>query len=85
MMNIGPSNAERSPVPFIALVPFLLITFGLAWGILAMFILWPAPLVMLFGEVSGQHPLFILAVWSPAIAAFSVIIYLRALAAGAAT
>jgi hypothetical protein len=29
----------------------------------------------IFGELSGQHPLFILAVWAPAIAAFIVVTY----------
>jgi uncharacterized protein len=62
-------------IPFIAIVPFLLSTFGLAWGILGVFILLPKPMVALFGEITGQHPLFFLAVWAPAIAAFIVITY----------
>jgi uncharacterized protein len=37
-MKIGTSVANQHQVPFISLAPFLLITFGLAWGILAMFI-----------------------------------------------
>ena len=35
----GTSGSNRYPVPFLALGPFLLITFGLAWGIFALFIL----------------------------------------------
>jgi uncharacterized protein len=62
-------------IPFIAIVPFLLITFGLAWGILGLFILLPKPMVAIFGELTGQHPLFFLAVYAPAIAAFIVITY----------
>jgi membrane protease YdiL (CAAX protease family) len=62
-------------IPFIAIVPFLLITFGLAWGILGLFIMLPKPMVAMFGEITGQHPLFFLAVWTPAIAAFIVITY----------
>jgi uncharacterized protein len=62
-------------IPFTAIVPFLLITFGLAWGILGLFILLPNPMVAMFGEITGQHPLFFLAVWTPAIAAFIVITY----------
>ncbi|MDA0268715.1 MAG: type II CAAX endopeptidase family protein [Cyanobacteria bacterium] len=65
---------NRYQVPFLALGPFLLITFGLAWGIFALFILIPEPIVAIFGELSGRHPLFILAVYAPAIAAFIVVI-----------
>jgi uncharacterized protein len=76
-MNIDPSGVNRSHVPFISLAPFLLMTFGLAWGILGLFILLPKPMVAIFGELTGQHPLFFLAVYAPAIAAFIVIIYYR--------
>ncbi len=62
-------------IPFISLAPFLLITFGLAWGIFALFILLPKPTVGMFGELTGQHPLFFLAVYAPAIAAFIIITY----------
>jgi membrane protease YdiL (CAAX protease family) len=73
-MTIGTSGSNRYPVPFLALGPFLLITFGLAWGIFALFILIPEPIVALFGELSGRHPLFILAVYAPAIAGFILVI-----------
>jgi uncharacterized protein len=74
-MKIGTSVANQRQIPFISLAPFLLITFGLAWGILGLFILLPKPMVAIFGEITGQHPLFFLAVWTPAIAAFIIIIY----------
>ncbi|MFH2107428.1 MAG: CPBP family intramembrane glutamic endopeptidase [Chrysiogenia bacterium] len=69
------SAADRRQIPVISLVPFLLIAFGLAWGILALFILLPAPMNALFGKLTGQHPLFFLAVYAPAIAAFVIIAY----------
>ena len=72
-MDIDSAGAHRYPVPLIALIPFLLTTFGLAWGILALYILLPGLMTALFGQLSGHHPLFILAVWSPAIAAFIII------------
>lgn len=72
-MKINSPGAQQDSVPWIALGPFLLITFGLAWGILALYIFLPGPMGALFGEVSGHHPLFILAVWAPAIAAFILI------------
>jgi hypothetical protein len=74
-MKIEKSMANPRSTPFIALAPFLLITFGLAWGILALFILFPKPLVAMFGELTGQHPLFFLAVWAPAIAAGTIVTY----------
>jgi membrane protease YdiL (CAAX protease family) len=74
-MKIGSSLAYQHQVPFISLAPFLLITFGLAWGILGLFILLPKPMVAMFGELTGQHPLFFLAVYAPAIAAFIVVAY----------
>ncbi|MDY7014258.1 MAG: type II CAAX endopeptidase family protein [Cyanobacteriota bacterium] len=72
-MKIDTSDARQYQIPFISLVPFLLITFGLTWGILALFILLPKQMTAIFGELSGQHPLFIVAVWTPAIAAFIVV------------
>jgi uncharacterized protein len=72
-MQMHSPNAQPYPVPGTALAPFLLITFGIAWGILALYIFWPGPMGAFFGEMSGHHPLFILAVWAPAVAAFILI------------
>mgnify|MGYP001826340124 CR=1 FL=1 len=69
------SSTERQQIPFISLLPFLFIAFGLAWGILALFIFLPDQMANLFGRLTGQHPLFFLAVYAPAIAAFIVVIY----------
>lgn len=69
------SISNRYQVPVISLVPFLLVTFGLAWGILALYIFLPDQMKGLFGELSGNHPLFYLAVYAPAVAAFIIIIY----------
>jgi hypothetical protein len=53
----------------------MLVAFGLAWGILALFIFLPDQMTALFGKLTGQHPLFFLAVYAPAIAAFIVVTY----------
>jgi membrane protease YdiL (CAAX protease family) len=74
-MISDPSCGDRPQVPFLSLLPFLLIAFGLAWGIVALFIFFPEQMTSLFGALTGQHPLFFLAVYSPAIAAFIVVIY----------
>ena len=74
MIADSPST-DRAQVPLNALVPFLLVAFGLAWGILALFIFLPDKMTTLFGELTGQHPLFFLAVYAPAIAAFIIVTY----------
>ncbi|MFO7667217.1 MAG: CPBP family intramembrane glutamic endopeptidase [Desulfobacterales bacterium] len=71
----GSSENNREQIPFISLVPFLLFAFGLAWGILALFIFLPDQMTEIFGKLTGQHPLFFLAVYTPAIAAFIVVTY----------
>jgi membrane protease YdiL (CAAX protease family) len=51
----------------------VLIVFGLAWSLFALFIFATDWVVGMFGELSGSHPLFILAVYAPAIAALLLI------------
>ncbi|MEA1895836.1 MAG: CPBP family intramembrane glutamate endopeptidase, partial [Euryarchaeota archaeon] len=58
----GSSETDRLQIPILSFIPFLLITFGLAWTILALFIFLPNQMVGIFGELTGQHPLFFLAV-----------------------
>jgi uncharacterized protein len=72
MRDDSPNNNQQQ-MGFALLTPFLLITFGLGWGILALFIFLPGQMTRMFGEMTGQHPLFFLAVWAPAIAAFVVV------------
>jgi membrane protease YdiL (CAAX protease family) len=70
------SMAPRSQrVPAIALLPYLLITFGIAWGLLGLYLFFTEQVTARFGELSASHPGFILAVWSPAVAAFAIVTY----------
>ena len=64
-------KADR--IPFRSFMPFLLISFGLAWGILGLYILLPDLMGTVFGQLTGNHPLFFLAVYAPAIAAFVLV------------
>lgn len=57
-----------------SLLLFLGLTFGLTWGIAALLILFPDRLTALFGELSLTNPLFILAVYAPAFAAFILVV-----------
>jgi membrane protease YdiL (CAAX protease family) len=73
MVITDASSADKPQIPFNALVPFLLVAFGLAWGILALFVFLPDKMIARFGELTGNHPLFFLAVYAPAIAAFTLV------------
>ena len=55
------------------MLPYLAITFGLTWSVVALLILFPTQLTALFGDLSISNPLFILAVYAPAIAAFFLV------------
>lgn len=68
------SRAPTGDVPSRALWPFLLLTFVIAWGVMGLFLAAPAWVVGVFGPVSGRHPLFVLAVYAPAIAAAAVVV-----------
>jgi len=74
---MSPSESVRDAyrVPFRSLAPFLLITFGLAWAIIGFYIVLPGPMEALFGRLTGDHPLFFLAVYAPAIASFILVGY----------
>jgi membrane protease YdiL (CAAX protease family) len=74
LMNARSLAADKYQIPFSTLVPFLIMTFGLAWGILALFIFLPEQMTSVFGRLTGDHPLFFLAVWAPAIAAFIIVV-----------
>lgn len=66
-------SRRRAPLSASALIPFLLITFGLAWGLLGMVLLIPEQLEAWLGPIRASHPLFVLAVYAPAIAAVSLV------------
>ncbi len=72
---MAPANSahETYLVPFRSFVPFLLIAFGLAWGILGLYVFLPGTMGAVFGQLTCNHPLFYLAVYSPAIAAFIIV------------
>lgn len=79
MTTNDPVTTEEYQIPFIVIIPFLLITFIIAWGILGLYIFLPAQMEASCGAISGAHPLFFLAVYAPAIAACIVILRVRGL------
>ena len=72
-MKTRTTTALDERITLRSLVPFLGLTFGLAWGILALFIFLPGPMTAVCGRLTGNHPLFFLAVWAPAIAAGGIV------------
>lgn len=74
-MKTPPSPSPYRDVPTVAVWPFLFITFGIAWGLIGLYICFPGPITARFGEISAHHPFFILAVYSPALAAVAVVMY----------
>ncbi len=63
---------SRSPpaVPSRALPLF----FAITWGVVGFYIAFPETAVERFGAIHGGHPAFFLATWSPAIAAFALVL-----------
>jgi len=72
-MNPTTSVPETYRMQFRSFPPFLLISFGIAWGILGLYIFLPDLMGTVFGRLTGNHPLFFLAVYAPAIAAFILV------------
>ena len=63
------------------LLPFLLTTFALTWGLAFLFVFFQEPITEWFGELSMTNPLFILAVYSPAFAALGLVVRVKGVAA----
>lgn len=72
MTTPSPSPADPT-VPTAALGWFLALTFGISWGVFALFLGLPETIEELLGPPSGSHPLFVLAVYAPAIAALVLV------------
>jgi membrane protease YdiL (CAAX protease family) len=47
------------------LTPFLALTFGISWAVIAVIILFTDQVVAIFGEITSSNPLYILAVYTP--------------------
>ena len=61
-------------IHFKSVYAFFAIAFGLAWTSIGCLILFANELEAVFGPLSAKNPLFILAVYAPAIAAFTLVI-----------
>ncbi|MEZ5779029.1 MAG: CPBP family intramembrane glutamic endopeptidase [Paracoccaceae bacterium] len=61
--------ARPDDVRTVGLISYLLFAFGMAWGLIALWLWIPETLTRVVGPLSGHNPLFILAVYAPAISA----------------
>lgn len=62
-------------MPTQALIAFLILTFGITWGLIGIYIFRPEWASTTFGEISGSHPFFFVATWAPAISALVLLLY----------
>jgi uncharacterized protein len=78
MQQIRPGPPTRTaPAPrgmtARSLHAFFALAFGLGWGIIALLLLFTEQIEAVFGEVGYTNPMFILAVYSPAIAGICLV------------
>jgi uncharacterized protein len=75
------SDTEVDPIPDRSLdltvgdiIPFLVLTFALSWGLIALMIAWPETVEAILGEMGLTNPAYLLAVWAPGLVAFALIL-----------
>ncbi len=66
-MNSG--NSTTKTLKTRTVLPFTIITFAITWGIASLFLFFYEPVEAIFGEIGYTNPLYILAVYAPAISA----------------
>ena len=74
MTALGFKHPDKRRMPTFALLPFVVLTFAITWGLTGLYILAPAWAVARFGALSGTHPIFVAATWGPAFAAFVLVL-----------
>lgn len=62
-------------IPYAGVYAFLVMAFGMMGIILIILLRWPDEVERLFGPLQTSHPLFMLAVWTPALSAWAIILY----------
>jgi len=74
-MAIDMRNAGSTDLPSSAVLVFFAATFLVTWSLIGSYVFFPDAAAATFGAISGAHPFFFLATWSPALAAFAVVIF----------
>jgi hypothetical protein len=70
---LSAARSGQADLPTGTLLPHFVLAFGIAWSTFVAFYLAPDAIERLFGPPSGSHPLFILAVYAPAISALLLV------------
>ncbi len=73
-MTRSRETSPRGDLPSTAILPFVLVTFAITWGLTGIYILAPDRAAGWFGPISGRHPFFVIATWAPAIAALALVL-----------
>lgn len=69
------SVQDRGDLTARYIVPLVLLTFALTWGLVAIMIVWPERVEAILGEMGVTNPAYLLGVWAPALVAFGLILY----------
>lgn len=73
-------SGHSADIPSSALFAFVAITFLITWGLTGFAIFFPEVAVETFGPIDGSNPVFFVATWAPAIAAFGIVVRYSGLA-----
>jgi membrane protease YdiL (CAAX protease family) len=57
------------------IIPFVLLTFGLTWGVVLVLLFAPNVVPSFLGPMGVTNPVYILAVWAPALVAIALILW----------
>ena len=71
--HTAPKDAPSQHESLRAVWWFMALTFGIGWSVGMLLFLFADQIEALFGEINGTNPVFILLVWSPAIAGLTLV------------
>ena len=71
--QMEPNHSNSRTMGVTTISPFLALTFGMTWGLALLVVLFTDQVVAIFGEIGYTNPLYILAVYSPALAAIFLV------------
>lgn len=71
---LGDDMSFGRDVPTGYSIPFVILTFGVTWGVMTLFVVFPRYVPAFLGPMRVTHPFYILAVWSPGLVAMALIV-----------
>lgn len=71
--SINYRHGPAADVTTALIIPYVVLTFGVTWSVVALFIMFPQYVPAFLGPMSVTHPLYILAVWAPGLVAMTLI------------